>query len=112
LDKTNIVIAEFSIVPVGTGETSVSHFVAAAIQAFREIKGLKFEVTSMGTILVAENLDIIFDAVRRAHDAVIASGTKRIVSTLRLDDRRDKPRRIQDKVEAIEGNLSQTDHGQ
>jgi len=102
LNKNHSVIAEFSIVPVGSGETSVSRHVAAAINAFKNMKGLDFEVTPMGTILAANNLDSIFEAVRQAHEAVMAKGVKRVVSTLRIDDRRDKARKMDDKVKAVE----------
>ena len=95
-------MAEFSIVPVGTGETSVSRYVAAAVNAFCDIKGLEFEVTPMGTVLVAKNLGTIFQAVNRAHEAIMALGAKRVASTLRIDDRRDKPRTMRDKMKAVE----------
>jgi len=102
LNKNHSVIAEFSIAPVGSGETSVGRYVAAAINAFKSMKELDFEVTPMGTILAANNLDTIFEAVRRAHEAVMAKGIKRVVSTLRIDDRRDKARKMDDKVKAVE----------
>ena len=102
LDKNHSVIAEFSIVPVGSGETSVSRYVAAAVNAFKNMKGLDFEVTPMGTVLAADNLGTIFEAVRQAHETVMAMGVKRLVSTLRIDDRRDKPRTMDDKVKAVE----------
>ncbi len=94
-------MAEFSIVPVGTGETSVSRYVAEAVLAFRNVEGLDFEVTPMGTVLAADSFDTIFEAVRKAHEALAAMGAKRISSTLRIDDRRDKPRTMQDKVDAV-----------
>ena len=106
--KNHIVMAEFSIVPVGSGETSVSRYVAAAVLAFRSVEGLDFEVTPMGTILAADNLDTIFEAVRKAHEAVAALGAKRMVSTLRIDDRRDKRRCMKDKVDKIKKILKET----
>ena len=107
LVKNILVMAEFSIVPVGTGETSVSRYVAAAIGAFRDMEGLTFEVLPMGTVLAAGELGTILEAVRRAHEAVVKMGAKRVTSTLRIDDRRDKPRTMQDKVDAIKRHLKQ-----
>jgi uncharacterized protein (TIGR00106 family) len=101
LDKNHSVIAEFSIVPIGSGETSVGRYVAAAVNALKNTKGLDFEVTPMGTVLAADNLGTIFEAVREAHEAVMAMGVKRVVSTLRIDDRRDKARTMDDKVKAV-----------
>ena len=101
MDKNHSVIAEFSIVPVGSGESSVGRYVAAAINGFKNMKGLDFEVTPMGTILAANDLDTIFQAVHQAHEAVTAKGITRVVSTLRIDDRRDKARTMDDKVKAV-----------
>jgi len=101
LNNNYLVMAEFSIVPIGTGETSVGRFVATAVLAFSGVKGLSFEVTPMGTILAANDLDTIFEAVRRAHEAVVTLGARRVSSTLKIDDRRDKPRSMHDKVDAV-----------
>jgi len=101
LDSNHLVMAEFSIVPIGTGETSVGRFVATAVLAFSHVEGLSFEVTPMGTVLAANDLDTIFEAVRRAHEAVVALGARRVSSTLKIDDRRDKPRSMHDKVDAV-----------
>jgi uncharacterized protein (TIGR00106 family) len=76
--------------------------VAAAVNTFKNTKGLDFEVTPMGTVLAANNLDTIFEAVRQAHEVVMAKGVKRVVSTLRIDDRRDKARTMDDKVKSVE----------
>jgi uncharacterized protein (TIGR00106 family) len=108
LDKNHPVIAEFSIIPVGQAGSSVSRYVAAAINALKNVKGLDFEVTPMGTILAAKNLDTIFEAVRQAHEAIIATGVKRVSSTLRIDDRRDKPRTMDDKVKAVKEYMKQS----
>lgn len=95
------VIADLSVVPLGHASTSTISFVADAYQAMKAVKGLRCELTPMGTVLEAEHLDIIFEAVRLAHEALVARGIQRIQSSLRIDDRRDKPRSMGDKVEAV-----------
>lgn len=107
MEKTNLVIADFSIVPIGEGQTSVGRYVAAAVKGFQNIKGLTYEVTAMGTTLSAKDLDTIFVAVKQAHEAVMAKGVKRVESTLRIDDRRDKPRTMDDKVKAVKEYIKQ-----
>lgn len=101
MDKTMEVIADFSIIPIGEGQTSEGRYVSTAVKAFKNIKGLEYKVTPMGTTLAANDLDTIFAAVRRAHEDVMASGVKRVESTLRIDDRRDKPRTMDDKIKSI-----------
>ena len=107
LEKKYSIIADFSIIPVGHGETSVGRYVAEALNAVKKVKGLSFEVTPMGTVLEASSLETIFEAVKAAHEAVIAKGVLRVESNLRIDDRRDKSRTIKDKVKAVERHMKQ-----
>jgi len=107
LDKNHAVIAEFSIIPIGQAGSSIGRYVAEAVNALKNVEGLDFEVTPMGTILAAKDLDTVFEAVRRAHEAVIAAGAKRVSSTLRIDDRRDKLRTMDDKVQSVKEYMNQ-----
>ncbi|MGQ9718966.1 MAG: MTH1187 family thiamine-binding protein [Nitrososphaerales archaeon] len=95
------VIADFSIIPIGLGNTSIGRQIALAINAIKEVKGIKYEVTPMGTVLEAERLDAILEAVRVAHEALFKTGIKRVESNLKIDDRRDKPRTMDDKLKSI-----------
>ena len=58
------------------------------------------------TILEANNLETVFEAVKAAHEALIAKGVLRVESNLRIDDRRDKPRTMKDKVNAIKKHMT------
>ncbi len=108
MNKNHQVIADFSIIPIGHNETSVGRFVATAVKAFKNVNGLDYEITAMGTVLGAKDLDTIFEAVKQAHQAVIDKGIKRVESTLRIDDRRDKARTIDDKVKAVNEYIKQS----
>jgi uncharacterized protein (TIGR00106 family) len=93
-------IAEFSIHPIGTG-TSVGKYVKRALQAISKIDGLEYQVTPMATILEAKDVQTILRAVEVSHSALRAMGAKRISSTLRIDERLDKPRTMRDKTESL-----------
>jgi uncharacterized protein (TIGR00106 family) len=95
-----VVIAEFSIHPIGEG-TSVGSFVKAALAQLRKANGIRLLVTPMGTVIEARSLHDLLSAVEKAHEAVFSEGTKRVSFTLRVDDRRDKKRRMEDKVTAV-----------
>jgi len=97
------VIAEFSIHPIGEG-TSVSRHVKAALAELRKAKGLRLQVTPMGTVIEAERLSDIMTAVEAAHESLFRHGSRRVDFTLRVDDRRDKERRMEDKIEAVQGS--------
>jgi uncharacterized protein (TIGR00106 family) len=102
------VIAYFVIAPVGLRSTSMGTYVAAAIIAIKEVKGLKCEITPMGTVLEAEKLEQIFEAVKAAHEALASKGILRVESTLIIDDRRDKPRTMKDKVNSVKKYMQST----
>ena len=61
-----VVIAEFSIHPIGTA-TSVGRYVKAAVRALSRIPGLSFNVTPMSSVLRAENIGTILNAVEVSH---------------------------------------------
>ncbi len=105
--KSCKVIAFFTIAPVGIKSTSMGSYVAAAIAAMNEVKGLNCEITPMGTALEADNLEPIFEAVKVAHEAIVAKGIDRVESTLIIDDRRDKPRTMKDKVNTVKKYMKQ-----
>jgi uncharacterized protein (TIGR00106 family) len=106
-EKSCKVIAYFSIVPVGKKSTSIGSYVATAIRAMNKVKGLTCKITPMGTLMEAKSLERIFEAVKAAHEALISRGILRIESTLILDDRRDKPRTMKDKVNSVKKYMNQ-----
>jgi len=103
--KKATVMADFSIIPVGHGNTSVGKYVGEAVKAISKIKDIRYEITAMGTTLEAERLDTILEAVKQAHEAVLKLNVQRIESTLRIDDRRDKPRTMEDKIQAVKSHM-------
>ena len=76
-----MVIAEISIVPVGTNTPSLSQYVAKAIGVLVQEKSVKYKLTGMGTILEG-NLADVLEAVRRMHEAVFDTQIKRVVTTM------------------------------
>ena len=103
LKKKGIVtIAEFSIHPIGSG-TSVGRYVKKALDSISKVEGLEFQVTPMATILEARYISSILKAVEVSHLALRKMGAKRISSTLRIDERLDKPRTMADKTKSVMG---------
>jgi len=99
-EKGYRVIAEFSIHPIGEG-TSVSKYVRVALAELKKARGLRLQVTPMATVIEAEKLSDILTAVEAAHESLFKRGAMRVDFTLRVDDRRDKVRRMEDKVRAV-----------
>ena len=95
-----MVIAEISVIPIGTGSSSLSEYVAEAIEVLRQQKGIKHQVTATGTILIGK-LDNVLDAVKKMHESIFSDRVKRVVTILKLDDRRDKELTIGYEVESV-----------
>jgi len=99
-------IAEVSIVPIGTGTSSLSRYVADVIMILQNEKGVKHELTAMGTIIEGD-LDIIIAVVRKMHESVFDAGAVRVVTTLKIDDRRDKNATTSKKLEPVRQKLAE-----
>jgi len=93
-------IAEVSIIPLGTKTPSVSKYVARALSALRDEKNIKYELTSMGTIIEGD-LEDILRVVRNMHEATFGDGIMRVVTTIKIDDRRDKPLTMRGKIKSL-----------
>lgn len=103
------VVAEIAVVPVGTGSPSVSQYVADCVKILAA-SGLKYEVTAMGTI-VEGDLDAVLAVARQMHAAPFAAGVVRVVTTIKIDERRDKPLSIAGKVAAVTQQLEKGSRG-
>ena len=66
-----------------------------------EEKGVKYQLTPMGTIIEVPTLKEGLKIVEEAHEAMFALGAKRVSTTIRIDDRRDKDRTMEDKVKSV-----------
>lgn len=96
-------IAEISIYPLGTASTSVGDYVANCAKVLEEM-GLNYEVTPMSTVFEG-TLEQILEAVARIHEVPFQMGCLRVVTSLRIDDRRDKPATMRSKVEGVKRRL-------
>ncbi|MBM5804682.1 MAG: MTH1187 family thiamine-binding protein [Candidatus Verstraetearchaeota archaeon] len=101
-----MIIVEFSIVPLGTGGTSMSDYVSKACREV-EKSGVRYMITPMGTIIETNTVDKAFEVIKKAHEAVIKAGAARVSTSIKIDDRRDKERRMEDKVKAVKVKTSQ-----
>jgi len=95
-----MIVAEVSVSVLGEG-SSISRFVKVAVASLKR-SGLKTFSGPMGTSLEAASIDEILGAVKAAHLAVVETGAKRVVTTLKIDDRRDKPATMQTKMKAVD----------
>jgi uncharacterized protein (TIGR00106 family) len=101
-------IVAVSISPTAStpdGNASVSRYVARALEVVRAQRAVRYRLDPMFTTLEGD-LDEIFALVRKMQEAVFAAGAVRVGTVLKIDDRRDKPQTMDDKVRAVEEQLS------
>ena len=94
------IIAELSTFPVGEG-TSLSKFVKKAVQEIDKYQGVRVVHHPMGTVIEADNIDQILEITKLAHEAIFSAGAQRVLTQLKIDDRKDKNRKMEDKLKAI-----------
>jgi uncharacterized protein (TIGR00106 family) len=100
----NMIIVEFSVVPLGTSSTSLSVYVS---EAFKEVErsGVKHMLTPMGTIIETDSLEEALEIIKKAHEAVIRAGATRVSTSIKIDDRRDRQRGMEEKVDSVMAKL-------
>jgi len=96
-------IAAVSIAPVGSG-VSVSRFVAAALEVARDQDRVRFRLDPMFTTLEGELADI-HALIQRMQEAVFAAGALRVSTVIKIDDRRDRPVNMDEKLAALDPRL-------
>ena len=98
-------IMEISIIPLGTKTASVSRYVAGAIRVFKKEKGIKYALTSMGTIVEADSIERLLEIAGKMHRAALGDKVKRVVTTIKIDERRDKQLTIDGKIKSVKSKL-------
>ena len=96
-----MVLMEFSITPIGAGE-SVSPYVARCLEIV-DSSGLDYRLHSMGTIVEGE-LDQVLELMRACVE-LVAERNDRVTCAAKLDFRRGQSGRIKSKVASVEKKL-------
>jgi len=94
-----MIVASISSFPLDKGH-SLGQYVRKAIDALEET-GLKIHVGPMSTTIEAPDLDTVLDAIRTAHMAIADQGSVRIVTNVKIDDRRDVDHGMDRKLKAV-----------
>ena len=95
-----MIISQLSISPVGK-DISLSKYVKIAINTIKN-EGINYNSNAMATVIETEDLDTLLDAVKKAHNAMLSSGAKRVITELKIDDRKDKDVTIKTKEKSLQ----------
>ncbi len=95
-------LVEFSIVPIGTGE-SIGDAVAGVVRLVDK-SGLPYTVNAMGTV-VEGGWDEVMALIKKCHEEVMKNAP-RVVSSISIDLRPGKPQdRLVEKLKSVEKRL-------
>jgi len=101
--EIKMAIMEVNVIPLGTETPSVGDYVTRAVKVLKEA-GVKYEVTSMSTIIEGE-LDDLFRLGKMMHLATFGKDVNRVVTTLKIDDRRDQKVTMNEKIKKVKRRL-------
>ena len=97
-------LVDVSIIPLATETPSVSRYIARAVKVLRDEEGISYELTAMGTMIEGD-LDRLLTLAGKMHKAVFDAGVMRVVTVIKIDERRDKTSSMSSKVESLEREL-------
>ena len=105
-----IIHAEISVIPITSiantssdlESSGMSKQIAKVFDSIRRVKNVNAILTPMGTQIETSDFKAILNAIEAAHQSLRTEGnTKRIISTIRIDERFDKSKTLHDKVQSV-----------
>lgn len=102
-------IVDVTVIPVGTKTASVSEYVAdihRVLKKYEEMGKIRYQLTPMNTIIEGE-LPLLFEVIQAMHEVPFEKGLARVCTNIRIDDRRDIERKMEDKVERVKSLLAE-----
>lgn len=97
-------VVDVTIVPVGTASASLSDYVAGCLAVLQEAEGIHWQLTPMSTVIEGD-LEQVLAVIRKMHEQPFSKGAGRVVTTICIDDRRDKTLTAAGKVAAVQARL-------
>ncbi|MBX5442243.1 MAG: MTH1187 family thiamine-binding protein [Solirubrobacteraceae bacterium] len=97
--------AEISVLGLGRSDPSASAYIAEMQRRLAAQDRVRYELHAMGTSLEGDTADILA-IVAELHEVPFEMGLPRVYTVLKLDERRDKPQTLADKVESVRRRLA------
>ena len=89
--------------PIGTDDTSLSAYVADCLRILKK-ENVRYELSPMGTNIEG-SLKSLFKVAFKMHQTPFKKGALRVLTTLKIDDRRDKKGTLEGKKKAVQNKL-------
>ncbi|HBH60444.1 MAG TPA: hypothetical protein DDX85_01615 [Nitrospiraceae bacterium] len=94
-------LVEFSIIPMGKG-VGIGKEIAKVLNIIDK-SGLPYKVNPMGTV-VEGDWDEVMALIKKCHETALRGG-KRVVTSIKIDDRKKHCNMIEEKVKSLEHRL-------
>lgn len=94
------ILVDIAVEPLGTASTSISPYVRKVLEILDK-KGIKYYPAPSMTTIELEDLTQLGYLLKEINDELEKMGVKRIITLLKIDDRRDKENSIDHKLEVV-----------
>ncbi|MHB1612281.1 MAG: MTH1187 family thiamine-binding protein [Sulfobacillus sp.] len=95
-------IVEVKVVPIGTDDPSFSSYIRDCYLVAEKYAEVDIVVTPSATILEGD-LDTVLPIVESMHQSPFNRGVDRVITSITIDERRDKEEDMDDMVNAVYG---------
>ena len=95
---------DITVVPLDKGSAGLSAKVAE-LEALLEESGLDYKLNDMGTT-VSGSASELFAVAEKLHGHLFATGSQRVYTVIKIDDRRDREVSIGEKVASVEREMN------
>lgn len=99
-EEKPMIVASLSIASLGKG-TSVSSDVKIVLEILKK-EQVTYKTNAMSTVIQTKDLETLFRVIQKAHQAVASAGAERIITEIKIDDRRDKEATIDTKLQSLQ----------
>ncbi|WP_270179265.1 MTH1187 family thiamine-binding protein [Alkalihalobacillus sp. CinArs1] len=94
-------IVDVTVIPIGTKEPSVSKYVAEVQNILDSYTDrITYRLTPMSTLIEGELSDLL-EVIQAIHESPFQQGIERVATNIRIDDRRDKKVKMEDKLASV-----------
>jgi uncharacterized protein (TIGR00106 family) len=99
-----VATADLTVIALGRPDASASVYIAEIQRRLARQDKVRYRMHAMGTSLEGETADVLA-VVGELHAVPFEEGVPRVYTVLKLDERRDKPQTLDDKVASVERRL-------
>jgi uncharacterized protein (TIGR00106 family) len=103
-----VATADLTVISLGRAEAGATAYVAEIQRRLARQDRVRYAMHAMGTSLEGETADILA-VVGELHAVPFELGIPRVYTVLKLDERRDKPQTLEDKVASVQRLLGEED---